>query len=608
MKKLPLKYLAVALVFLVISVVAPALIAPSTSPDGGADEAPSGGLAHPGQPGITGPETPGDNETGGLSGGETGASDQGGDKDTTPADPDPEPEPEPEPEPPPVPHAIEGTEPSKMLASSDIMAGGEIVESYQSPQRIGFPHGDGYPLIEGVTTFRGNNFRDAPSYGFATISEGKFGEKWTRSTGSLTAPDGAVWTGHGWSGQPLIVKWPKETRAIMNMHAWAKEREELVEVIYPAMDGNVYFAELETGTATRDRLNIGYTFKGAGAVDPRGYPLLYVGAGYTSSKGYARIFIISLVDGSVLHTFGVGDRFAPRNWTAADASPLVDAENDKLIYPSENGVLYIIDLNSEFDPAAGTMRIEPSPPVMWRFKGIRSNKGGGFWLGMESSPAIWGGYLYQADNGGHFICLDLNTLEPVWAQDVLDDTNNTPVLEIEDGRPYVYISTGFHGGWRAPGGGTAPVPVWKFDAVTGEVVWRTDYDCYTTAGVSGGVQGTIAVGKQSLSHLIFVPVARTPTRSAGVLAALDKAAGEVVWEFQTTVYSWSSPVCVYDPDGKGYIVYADAAGNIYLIDGLTGELLDSAKLGGTIEASPAVFDNTVVLGTRSSLIWGLRLT
>jgi len=505
------------------------------------------------------------------------------------------------------PYATEGTAPERMLASSDIMFEGQIVESFSFEQRIDFGYGGDYSALEGITTFRGNNLRDAASYGIADIQNAQFGETWTRNTGSLTAPDGAVWSGHGWTGQPLIVKWPKRTREIMNMHTWAKEQEELVEVIYAAMDGYVYFAELETGEATRDKLRIGYTFKGAGAVDPRGYPLLYVGAGYGSSLGVARIFIISLVDGSVLHTFGYGDGFAPRNWTAADAAPLVDAENDRLIYPSENGVLYIIDLNSEFDPTAGTVSIAPSAPVKWRFRGLRSQKGG-YWLGIESSPAIWRGHLFVADNGGHLICLDLNTLEPVWVHDTLDDTNNSPVLEIEDGRPYLYISTGFHGGWRAPSGGSAVVPVWKLDATSGEVVWQTDFTCYTSDGVSGGVQGTIAMGKDSLSGLVFVPVARTPSRGSGILAALDKRTGEAVWEFRTGEYAWSSPVCVYGKDGKGYIIYCTAGGSMYLLDGLTGEKLDSMKLGGTTEASPAVYGSTIVVGTRASRIWGIRLT
>ena len=71
----------------------------------------------------------------------------------------------------------------------------------------------------------------------------------------------------------------------MNMYDWAKEDDELVEVIYATMDGNVYFLDLNTGKKTRDTLTLGYTFKGAGALDPRGYPLLYLGAGYDSDRG-----------------------------------------------------------------------------------------------------------------------------------------------------------------------------------------------------------------------------------------------------------------------------------------------------------------------------------
>ena len=43
-----------------------------------------------------------------------------------------------------------------------------------------------------------------------------------------------------------------ETRAVMNIYDWAKNKEELVEVIYACMDGYVYFLELETGDPTRD--------------------------------------------------------------------------------------------------------------------------------------------------------------------------------------------------------------------------------------------------------------------------------------------------------------------------------------------------------------------
>jgi len=47
---------------------------------------------------------------------------------------------------------------------------------------------------------------------------------------------------------------------------------------------------------------------------------------------------------------------------------------------------------------------------------------------------------------------------------------------------------------------------------------------------------------------------------------------------------------------------------MYLLDGLSGELLDSVPLGGTIEASPVVYENTIVIGTRGMKFWGIELT
>jgi len=505
------------------------------------------------------------------------------------------------------PHATENTDPDIMIALHGINAGGATPEDFLLYPQTDFGFSEDYALIEGITTFRGNNFRDSASFGYANIRNASFGERWSRNTGVLTAPTGTVWTGHGWSGQPLIVRWPRETRAIMtSMHDWAREEEELVEVIYPAMDGFIYFLELTTGRDTRDRLNIGFVLKGTGAIDPRGYPLLYVGAGYESAHGAARIFIISLIDGTVLHTFGNNDGFALRSLWHADASPLIDSENDRLFFPSENGLLYILDLNTEFDLDAGTISIDPTT-VRWRFRGRRSHTNGQFWLGFEASPAIHRDHMFLADNGGHLICLNLNTLQPVWVKDVLDDTNTSPVLSIENGNPYIYISTGFHGGWRANAGGTAPIPIWKIDAVTGEEVWRTEFNAYTVAGLSGGVQGTMAIGRYSLDHLIFVPIARSPTRAGGTLAALHKETGEIVWEYRTSTYSWSSPVAVYNEDGRGFIVYTTSNADIHLLDGLTGELLDRVSLGRLIEASPAVFENVVVIGTRCQRIIGIEL-
>lgn len=499
------------------------------------------------------------------------------------------------------------TNPANLIASAEVIRNGELCADYQAAEPISFGDGGDYTALAGIVTFRGDNFRSGAAYGTASLTEKKLKQRWTVNSSSLQAPDGEVWTGSGWTGQPLIVTWPKETRQVMNLKDWAKAQESLTEVVYATMDGHVYFLELETGKATRDPLFLGFTFKGAGALDPRGYPILYVGAGYNSTKGAGRAMAVSLIDGSVLYEFGASDGYALRAWSMYDASPLVDAETDQLIYPGENGILYIVKLNTQYDEAAGTLAMSPDEPVRWRYCGTRT--GQQYWVGMEASPVIWGEHLIIGDNGGNLMCLNLNTLKLVWVQDVLDDTNCTPVLELEDGHPYVYVSTSFHAGWRAAENSTATVPVWKIDAVNGEIVWQTDYTCYTQSGVSGGVQGTIALGKNKLSNLIFVPVARTGSNaSTGKLAALDKQTGEAVWTFDTAVYSWSSPVDFYDAEGNGYLIYCTSGGYMYLLDGASGEKLDAIDLSGNIEASAAVFNNMVVVGHRSQKIFGIELT
>lgn len=503
------------------------------------------------------------------------------------------------------PHAVESTEPSIYIASTKIYVDSVEVESYQMDPVISMTDWESYNQTDGIVTFRGNNFRNGPVVGTVDMPTHQFDDEncWSSPTTYMETPDGSYWSGNGWTGQPLMRKWTDQEKAGMtSMYSSAKNKSGLVEVIYASLDGYVYFLDLDTGEATRDPLFIGYTFKGAGSLDPRGYPILYVGSGYESGNdGKSYIFIISLLDSSILYQFDGWDYdYEPRDVPYFDGSPLISAETDQLIYPGENGVIYFFQLHTEYDPAAGTLSVNPDTPVRWSYRTVRD-----MWLGMEDSCVIYHHYLFVTDNGGTLFCLDLSNLQLVWSQDTLDDTNCTLVLEIEkDGKPYLYTSTSFHSGWRAAEWETAVVPIWKFDAETGEIIWQTDYDCYTVSQLSGGVLGTLSIGKNSLSDYIYVPVSRYPEKELGVLSALRKDTGEIAWEYETD-YIWSSPVCVYDEDGRGYVLCANSVGTLALLDGLTGEVLDTFDLGTNTEASPAVYENRLVVGTRGMLIWGV---
>ena len=526
--------------------------------------------------------------------------------------PEPTAEPTPAPAPTPVPTPLPDFEPvrsvSPEITGTAIRVGDsqENEASYQADaaHTIDFGGANDYSDVKGIVTFRGNNFRDTAQYGLAEIKEAKFGERWVRTTAGLSDSSGNYWGGSGWTGQPLVVEWPRETRQIMNMYDWAKQKDGLVEVIYATLGGYVYFYDLETGESTRDALYLGYTFKGAGSLDPRGYPLMYLGGGVVNPYGeQPRIMVVSLIDGEVLYTIGNNDGFAPRSWSAYDSSALVDAETDQLIYPGENGIIYLIRLNTAYNEAAGTISVRPEP-IRFTFYSETAEK---YYYGMEDSAIAWRGHLLVADNGGDFICLDLNTLEIEWRFDCLDDTNCTGVLEVDEtGHPYVYLSTSFHMGWRSSY--MATIPVWKIDAVTGEEVWHHDYECYSESGLSGGVQGSLSLGKGPLDGILYVSMARYPNSYNGQCLALDTKTGAELWTYTSDSYSWSTPTCFYDTAGKGYVLYTSGInGKMFLLDGLSGTLLDTFPFNCTTEASPVVYNNTIVFGTRNQEIYGITL-
>lgn len=102
----------------------------------------------------------------------------------------------------------------------------------------------------------------------------------------------------GWTGQPLIIRWDEDIRKLMNIKPELKETD-LVEVIYPTLDGNIYFLNLDDGKPTRDPINIGFSTKGTGMIDPRGYPILYTGQGLNQNGdnfAHHKFRIFSLID------------------------------------------------------------------------------------------------------------------------------------------------------------------------------------------------------------------------------------------------------------------------------------------------------------------------
>ncbi len=493
--------------------------------------------------------------------------------------------------------------PENWSVSWEISLNDQAVNFYNRSEAITFgdPNEEAYFALPGIATFRGDNYRTGAAYGVANITEKKLTTIWTSKIGSLAkGSSSGYWTGCGWTGQPLVVEWDAETKQIMNLYESKKTKEGLVEVIYATLDGKIYFYDLEDGSYTRDPLNIGMTFKGAGALDPRGYPIMYVGSGDTTSGGKVpRMYIINLIDCSIMYESGNKDsRY--RNWVAFDSSPLVDAETDTLIWPGESGILYTMKLNTQYDKAAGTLSIAPDEMVKTRYQTST-----GYTLGYEASSIIVENYLYVADNGGMLFCIDLNTMALVWSQFTKDDNNATPVFEWgDDGVGYLYIATSME---NCDGS----VYVYKINASNGEIVWEVEFDnVYYNYSVSGGVLSSPVLGKKgtALEGMLIYAIAKTPGAYNGILVALDTDTGETIWKKSMNHYAWSSPVAVYTETNDVYLVICDSGGYVHLMNAVTGESYTKIGVGSNVEASPIIYNDMLVVGTRGQQVYGIKLS
>lgn len=476
----------------------------------------------------------------------------------------------------------------------------KTTKGYKPSYNIAFGSPEMYSELEGVTTFRGNNYRTAPSWGSSNVKEKKLEIIWTHDIGAVSGV-GSYWPGAGWTGQPLLVHWSEEVRKIMNINEDLKSKD-LVEVIYPVFDGNVYFLDLETGKASRPKINIGFTTKGTGMVDSRGYPLFYSGQGLNENNGKKGSFkyrIFNLINQKEIFSLQGNDPVAFRSWGANDSSALLNRYTDTLINCGENGLIYKVKLNTDFDKEAGTISIDPTV-TKYRYKSSYSAN-----QGIENSPAFYRNLMYFSDNGGTIQCLDINTLEPVWIYKAGDDTDSTITLEETDEGVFLYTANEIDK--RGKAGARADCNIRKINALTGELIWQRDYSCAYQDYINGGALATPVVGKNDISDIVIFNVALTGTTNDGTLVALDKKNGEEVWNRHLNAYSWSSPVDIKSDDGKTYLILCDFLGDMHLIDPKNGQDLDKISVGGNVEASPSIYNDMVVVGTYAKKVYGVKI-
>jgi len=396
----------------------------------------------------------------------------------------------------------------------------------------------------------------------------------------------------------------------MDIKEDSRDTSAFKEVILPASDGKIYFFNLETQVFSRDILDIGFPLSTTGAVNPYGYPLLYVGQNADTVKGYRGIVgmrIFDLINNEMLaFETGLSDAAYSTSVGTISTSPVIESDSDTLIYGADNGMLYTVRMNTDFDLANAKISVDPVVSNYAYKTNLRNAK-----QGIRSSAATYGDYAYFGDMAGTIQCVDMNTLEPVWMLDMGDSVIATIAIEVEEDGVYLYSGNVINRRAKSDA-----IRLVKIDALTGQIVWENTsaqgkYSSKLGEGIYAGLMASPLIGEGDISDLVIYNVNHLQTEEKNkfysIVYALDKETGEEVWSQPIDADSVSSPIAMYEADGTSYIVMGDNSGVLRLMDGFTGTTVSSVNLGSAIYASPAAYGNTIVVGTTGGMIYFVEL-
>lgn len=451
---------------------------------------------------------------------------------------------------------------------------------------------DCYANTPGIFTFRGGPRRDAQFCGKITGRPDTVCVDWKFLTDydRIITKYGQWGGGTGWTGQPLYVCWPDSCMKRFRQESPAlKKCFSNKEIIVGSLCGKVYFIDFETGDSSRSPIDVQNNIKGTPSLDPLLNGNLYVGQGIPRQEPFGAA-TYNLYSHTRTHFQG-RDALAWRQWHAYDASPV--RVGDFIFRVGENGTVY------KYYSPNGEMLLHST---------LRYHSAGRWGSpGVESSMAVYKNYGYITDNHGHIICFNLNTLQPVWHYNNHDDSDASPVIEEEDGIPYLYSGCEID---KQHDSINYSYLV-KLDARNGQRVWQQPIPARVVVSnghkFEGGLFATPLLGRGNCKDLIFYNLCVNLPTIGGEFIALDKHTGKIVYRTHLKWYPWSSPIALMNEKDEMFVFTGDCQGRVYLIDAKTGEIIFCKLMANNFEGSPIIIDNHVVVGSRGQEIYRMSI-
>jgi|GEM_PF-679247 len=234
---------------------------------------------------------------------------------------------------------------------------------------------------------------------------------------------------------------------------------------------------------------------------------------------------------------------------------------------------------------------------------------------VRSSPLIVNGKVYIASMDNKLYCLNVYTGEKIWAAHTGGIVEASPTYS-EKGRLIIigsYAQKMF--AFKADNGQIA----WTFDidtsevkdnkiiascsvanervffgdnagnvyclnSTTGKEVWKKHFE-----NEKGEKSALIAATPAVIEDMVILP-----TGYDKMVRCFYQDTGEIVWEYRTGSWNYSSPAI-----GGKYVYFGSDDQNLYCLNWRTGQEIWKGNLGYIIEASPVIYDQAVYVGT-----WG----
>lgn len=436
---------------------------------------------------------------------------------------------------------------------------------FVDPASVGRPYGD---AVEGLLTFRGNPTRTF--YGSGPVPSSPALQWSYPPGGGLCGPStvgGATtqWCGTGWTGQPAVF-----------------ERDGRTWAVFGAYDHDVHFLDADTGEQILPPYATNDIIKGSVTVDPDGYPLVYSG----SRDDFFHVIAIDRDQPEALWRLDGNDiegGLWNNDW---DGSALV--LDDYLFQGGENSIFYVVKLNRGYDDA-GFVTVDPE--VVFTAPGYDQDllNAVGQNVSIESSVAVSGNIVYFANSGGLVQGWRVGGLERgrepkrVFRYWVGDDVDASIVVDDEG---YLYVGVEYERGNSRSleiGQLVKLNPRKKNDPL----VWSV----FDNGSLPAGIWATPALHED----LVIAPT------DSGRVLGVDRATGEIRWEFRLPGPLWSSPVVVDD-----VLLQGDCNGGLHAYDvsdtSVEPTPLWTVSLTGCIESTPAVWDGRIIFGTRAGQV------